>query len=115
MVLQSEMYDVTIIGAGPVGLYAAYYAGLRDCRTKLLEIYPQVGGRLISMYPEKEIFDVAGHTKILARELVAELTRQAMQYNPTVVLKDAALVHDAPWDAYWGAGRSFRGNWTSRT
>ena len=88
MVLQSEMYDVTIIGAGPVGLYAAYYAGLRDCRTKLLEINPHVGGRLISMYPEKEIFDVAGHTKILARDLVAELTKQAMQYHPTVVLNE---------------------------
>jgi thioredoxin reductase len=88
MVLQSEMYDVTIIGAGPVGLYAAYYAGLRDCRTKLLEINPQVGGRLISMYPEKEIFDVAGHPKILARDLVAELTKQAMQYQPTVVLNE---------------------------
>ncbi len=53
MVLQSDMYDVTVIGAGPVGLYAAYYAGLRDCRTKILETYPEVGGRLISMYPEK--------------------------------------------------------------
>jgi thioredoxin reductase len=88
MVLQSEMYDVTIIGAGPVGLYATYYAGLRDCRTKLLETYPQVGGRLTSMYPEKEIFDVAGHTNILARDLIAELTRQAMQYHPTVVLNE---------------------------
>jgi thioredoxin reductase len=85
MVLQSDMYDVTVIGAGPVGLYAAYYAGLRDCRTKILETYPQVGGRLISMYPEKEIFDVAGHTKILARDLITQLTEQAMQYNPTVV------------------------------
>ena len=85
MVLQSDMYDVTVIGAGPVGLYAAYYAGLRDCRTKILETYPQVGGRLISMYPEKEIFDVAGHTKILARDLVVQLTEQAMQYNPVVV------------------------------
>jgi len=85
MVLQSDMYDITVIGAGPVGLYAAYYAGLRDCRTKILETYPTVGGRLISMYPEKEIFDVAGHTKILARDLIAQLTEQAMQYNPVVV------------------------------
>jgi len=86
MVRQSEMYDVTIVGAGPVGLYATYYAGLRDCKTKLIEMYPQVGGRLISMYPEKEIFDVAGHMKILARDLVTQLTDQAMQYRPTVVL-----------------------------
>ncbi len=88
MVLQSEMYDVTIIGAGPVGLYAAYYAGLRDCRTKLIETYPHLGGRLTSMYPEKEIFDVAGHTNILARDLVTQLTKQAMQYRPTVVLDE---------------------------
>src|SRR5512147_1909897 len=88
MVRQSEMFDITIIGGGPVGLYAAYYAGLRDCRTKLIETYPHVGGRLISMYPEKEIFDVAGHRKIVAAELVRELTGQAMQYTPTVVLNE---------------------------
>ena len=53
MVLQADMYDVTIVGGGPVGLYATYYAGLRDCKTKLVEMDPQPGGRLISMYPEK--------------------------------------------------------------
>ena len=88
MVLRSELYDITVVGAGPVGLYAAYYAGLRDCRTKLIEMYPQVGGRLISMYPEKEIFDVAGHPKIVAADLVSMLTEQAMQYRPTVVLDE---------------------------
>jgi thioredoxin reductase (NADPH) len=88
MVLRSELYDITVVGAGPVGLYAAYYAGLRDCRTKLIEMYPQVGGRLISMYPEKEIFDVAGHPKIVAADLVRLLTEQAMQYRPTVVLDE---------------------------
>ncbi len=88
MVLQSELYDITIVGAGPVGLYATYYAGLRECRTKLIETYPQVGGRLISMYPEKEIFDVAGYRKIVAADLVRELTDQAMQYHPTVVLDE---------------------------
>jgi thioredoxin reductase len=86
MVLQSEMFDITVVGAGPVGLYAAYYAGLRECRTKLIEMYPQVGGRLISMYPEKEIFDVAGYRRIVAEDLVRELTAQAMQYDPAVVL-----------------------------
>lgn len=88
MVRQSEMYDLTIVGAGPVGLYAAYYAGLRGMRTKLVEMYPRVGGRLISLYPEKEIHDVAGYTKILARDLVDRLTEQAMQYDPTVVLDE---------------------------
>jgi thioredoxin reductase (NADPH) len=88
MVRQSDLYDITVVGAGPVGLYAAYYAGLRDCRTKLIEMYPQVGGRLISMYPEKEIFDVAGHPSIVAADLVRLLTEQAMQYPPTIVLSE---------------------------
>ena len=88
MVRQSDLYDITVVGAGPVGLYAAYYAGLRDCRTKLIEMYPQVGGRLISMYPEKEIFDVAGHPRIVAADLVRLLTAQAMQYPPTIVLSE---------------------------
>jgi thioredoxin reductase (NADPH) len=88
MVLRSELYDITVVGAGPVGLYAAYYAGLRDCRTKLIEMYPQVGGRLISMYPEKLIFDVAGHPKIVAADLVRLLTEQAMQYPPEIVLSE---------------------------
>ncbi|MFA6149117.1 MAG: NAD(P)/FAD-dependent oxidoreductase [bacterium] len=88
MVKASEMYDITVVGAGPVGLYATYYAGLRECRTKVIEMYPQVGGRLISMYPEKEIFDVAGHRSIVAADLVRELTDQAMQYGPTVILNE---------------------------
>src|SRR5574342_867086 len=88
MVGQSDMYDVTIVGGGPVGLYAAYYAGLRDCRTKIIETYPQVGGRLISMYPEKEIFDVAGHTMIVAKDLADRLVAQAMQYAPTMALSE---------------------------
>jgi thioredoxin reductase len=88
MVKADELYDITVVGAGPVGLYAAFYGGLRECRTKLIETYPQVGGRLISMYPEKEIFDVAGHRRIVAAELIRELTDQAMQYRPTVVLNE---------------------------
>ena len=91
MVRQEDMYDITIVGGGPVGLYAAYYAGLRDCRTKLVEMEAQLGGRLISMYPEKEIFDVAGHPRILARDLIVELTRQAMQYRPAVVLGERVV------------------------
>ncbi len=88
MVKQSELFDVTILGGGPVGLYAAYFSGLRDCRTKLIEMYPQLGGRLISMYPEKDVFDVAGHPKIVAAELARQLTAQAMAYRPTVVLNE---------------------------
>ncbi len=88
MVSQEEFFDITVVGAGPVGLYAAFYAGLRECRTRLIDMYPQVGGRLVSMYPEKVINDVAGHTRIAALELVRELERQAMQFHPTLNLDE---------------------------
>ena len=54
------LYDIAIIGAGPAGLYAAYYAGFRGMRTVLLDGLPQVGGQISTMYPEKLIHDVAG-------------------------------------------------------
>jgi thioredoxin reductase (NADPH) len=86
MVTQAELYDVTVVGAGPVGLYAAFYAGLRECRTKILDMYPAVGGRLTAYYPDKEIHDVAGYRSIRARDLVAELHAQALQFSPEIVL-----------------------------
>jgi len=81
-----DVYDITIIGAGPVGQYAAYYAGLREMRTKVIDSLPELGGQLTAIYPEKYIYDVAGFPKIYARDLVSNLTEQMMQYNPIVVL-----------------------------
>ncbi|MFS8581973.1 MAG: NAD(P)/FAD-dependent oxidoreductase [Limnochordales bacterium] len=81
-----EVYDVTIVGGGPVGLFGAFYAGLRGMKTKIIEALPQLGGQPMAMYPEKYIFDVGGHQAVLAKDLVAELIKQATQFNPTVVL-----------------------------
>ncbi len=81
-----ELYDVTIIGGGPAGLFAAYYAGLRQLKTKIVDSLPDLGGQLTALYPEKFIYDVAGFPKVLAKDLVTNLTEQAMQYNPTVML-----------------------------
>lgn len=82
-----ELYDVTIIGAGPVGLFAAFYAaGMRGLKTKIIEALDRVGGQLITLYPDKYIYDVAGFPKILARDLVRNLEIQAMAYKPTLVL-----------------------------
>jgi len=82
-----DLFDVAIIGAGPVGLYAAYYAGLRGMRVKLIDSLAQLGGQLTALYPEKYIFDVAGFPKVYAKDLVENLAEQAMQYSPTVVLE----------------------------
>ena len=82
--MKDEIFDITIVGAGPVGLYATYYAGLRDMKAKLIDALPQLGGQLTALYPEKFIYDVAGFPKILAKDLAENLISQAMQYEPTV-------------------------------
>lgn len=83
-----DLYDIAIIGSGPVGQFAAYYAGLRGMRTKVIDSLPELGGQLAALYPEKYIFDVAGFPKIYAKDLVNNLTEQMMQYNPTVCLNE---------------------------
>jgi thioredoxin reductase (NADPH) len=92
-----EVYDVTIIGAGPVGLYTAYYSGLRGMRVKMIDSLAQLGGQLTALYPEKYIFDVAGFPKILSRHLISNLTEQMIQYSPEICLGEKVTdlnVHD---------------------
>ncbi len=81
-----DLFDVTILGGGPVGLYAAYYSGFRTLRTKIVESLDALGGQVTALYPEKWIYDVAGFPKILGRILIDNLAEQAMQYHPTVCL-----------------------------
>ncbi|HOB75932.1 MAG TPA: NAD(P)/FAD-dependent oxidoreductase [Phycisphaerae bacterium] len=82
------LFDVTIIGGGPAGLFAAFYAGLRGMRTKIIESLDHLGGQLTTLYPEKFIYDVAGYPAVLAKTLAAELIRQAAQYQPDIVLNE---------------------------
>lgn len=74
--------DVAVIGAGPTGLFAAYYAGFRGLSTVIIDALPEPGGQVTAMYPEKLIFDVAGFPAIRGRELVANLVEQAAAFNP---------------------------------
>jgi thioredoxin reductase (NADPH) len=82
----NDICDLTIIGAGPSGLFGSFYAGLRELCTKIFDVLPEVGGQLAVLYPEKFIYDVPGHPKILAKDLVARLQEQAMQWKPTLCL-----------------------------
>jgi len=83
--------DIIIIGAGPAGLFAAYYAGFREMKTVILDALPEAGGQLSVLYPEKYVFDVPGYPQILARDLVQSLFKQATRYNPIVLLGERAI------------------------
>lgn len=78
--------DLLIVGAGPVGLYGAYYAGVRGLSTVVVDSLSQIGGQVTAMYPEKLIFDVAGFPAIKGRDLVTGLEKQAAQYDPKYLL-----------------------------
>jgi ferredoxin/flavodoxin---NADP+ reductase len=86
---ERELYDVTIIGGGPTGLFTAFYSGLRQMKTKIIESLPQLGGQLAALYPEKYIYDVAGFPKVRAMDLVVQLEEQAKQFDPTIVLGES--------------------------
>src|SRR6059058_4350052 len=78
--------DITILGAGPSGLAAAYYAGHRDASCRIVDSIEQLGGQVAAVYPEKHVYDVAGHPKILGTKLVELCAEQGLQYGAEVRL-----------------------------
>ncbi|EWC59556.1 Thioredoxin reductase [Actinokineospora spheciospongiae] len=78
--------DLLIVGAGPTGLYGAYYAGFRELTTAVVDSLPEAGGQVTAMYPEKMIYDVAGFPAVRGRDLVRALVDQADQWKPTYLL-----------------------------
>jgi thioredoxin reductase len=78
--------DIIILGAGPSGLAAAYYAGHRNASVRIIESLEQLGGQVAAVYPEKHVYDVAGHPKILGTRLVELCAEQGLQYGPDVRL-----------------------------
>lgn len=71
-----QIMDVTIIGGGPVGMFAAFYGGMRGMSVKIIESLPQLGGQLTALYPEKYIYDIAGFPKVRAQDLINNLQEQ---------------------------------------
>ena len=92
--------DLLIVGAGPTGLFAAYYAGFRELSTAIVDSLPEAGGQVTAMYPEKQIFDVAGFPSIIGRDLVAQLVEQADQFKPTYLLGQRARTVTALDDGF---------------
>lgn len=92
--------DLAIIGAGPTGLFAAYYAGFRGLSVAVIDALPEPGGQVTAMYPEKAIFDVAGFPSIKGRDLIANLVEQAAAFTPEYLLgtqaQELSYVDDKP-------------------
>lgn len=78
--------DIAIIGAGPVGLFAVFEAGLLRLRCHVIDVLPQVGGQLSEIYPKKPIYDIPGYPTVLAQELVDNLMQQIAPFKPTFTL-----------------------------
>jgi thioredoxin reductase (NADPH) len=86
-----EVRDITVIGAGPVGMCTAFWAGMREASSRIIDSLPELGGQLTTLYPEKWVFDVPGHPRVLAKDLVELMRQQALeQFDVPVHLNTTA-------------------------
>jgi thioredoxin reductase (NADPH) len=112
--LPADVRDITIIGAGPVGLAAAFWAGMREASCRVIDSLPELGGQLTTLYPEKWIFDVVGHPRVLARDLVEMLREQSLeQFDVPVSLETTAS--EISWDGELVTLHTDHGDLVSRT
>jgi len=96
----SDRVDITIIGAGPCGLFAAFYAGMRGMSVRVIDSLPEMGGQLNALYPEKYIFDMPGFPKVLAKDLAKDMAAQGSQYGAEFVLGETASILIKTDDGY---------------
>jgi thioredoxin reductase (NADPH) len=97
----SNLFDVTIVGAGPTGLFGAFYAGMRNMSVKIIDALPEAGGQLAALYPEKYIYDAPGFPKVIAKDLVKMLVEQASQWKPQMCLDERVLTLTQTEDGNW--------------
>jgi ferredoxin/flavodoxin---NADP+ reductase len=109
-----EVRDITVIGAGPVGLCTAFWAGMRQASVRIIDSLPELGGQCTTLYPEKWVFDVPGHPKVLAKDLVGLLRQQSLdQFDVPVHLETTA--ETISWDDEGVTLHTDRGDLRSRT
>lgn len=89
--MEHEIKDLTILGAGPTGLFALFYSGMRGATAQIVDALDQPGGQLTALYPEKYIFDVAGFPRVLAKDLVRSLEEQAAQFAMPIHLNQHVI------------------------
>jgi thioredoxin reductase (NADPH) len=107
-----DMRDLTIIGGGPTGIFAAFQCGMNNISCRIVESMSQLGGQLAALYPEKHIYDVAGFPEVPAIDLVESLWKQAERYNPDVVLGETVTKYtkldDGTFETRTAAGNVYR-------
>lgn len=91
MTITKEVFDITIIGGGPVGMFAAFYGGMRNANVKIIESLPQLGGQLSMLYPEKDIYDIAALPVVKGQELIDNLSIQISRFDPTICLGEEVI------------------------
>lgn len=85
-----NLVDVTVLGGGPCGLFASFYAGLRGMSVRVIDSLPELGGQLTALYPEKYVYDMPGFPKVLAKDLARDLAIQGTQFGPELALGETA-------------------------
>ena len=98
---EPQLFDVTIIGAGPTGLFGAFYAGMRNMTVKIIDALEEPGGQLTALYPEKYIYDSPGFPKVIAKDLVKNLVEQAGQWNPSMCLGERVQMIRQTGEGHW--------------
>ena len=109
----SELYDITIVGGGPVGLFAAFYAHLRQAKVQIIDSLPQLGGQPAILYPEKQILDVPGFPNLTGEELTNRLLEQLEGFETPVHLNETVLEIEKEDDVF--KITTNKGNHTSKT
>lgn len=97
----SPITDLTIIGGGPTGLFGLFYAGMREMSAKLIDSLEELGGQLTALYPEKFIYDMPGFPKVRAKDLVAAMAEQGLQYGAEVCLGQKVERLERREDGLW--------------
>ncbi len=87
---KQRVFDITIVGAGPTGLFGAFYAGMRELSCKVIDVLPQAGGQVTALYPEKLIYDTPGFPAIVGKDLISNLMQQAAHWDTEFVLGEQA-------------------------
>lgn len=111
---RTDIFDITFVGGGPVGLYGTFYSGNRGLKAKIIDTQVNLGGRLTSLYPDKTIYDVAGHPKILARDFIEQLVKQASRSKPAIHTGEKVDLLQQKDETIWKL-RTEKGEHSSRT